>query len=223
MQLFGKTLFALTVFGAQSLFAGTLLTENFDSVSSLTSSGWVLSNLSAHPGNTWFQGNSAILTAQSGSDDSYIGADYLAADPGAIDLWLMTPEITLFNNLSLTFYTRTTSDSEYADALKVLLSTSGASTTSSSFATTLLTINASEAPYGYPSNWTAYTVSVSGLTGTTTGRFAFEYVVSDVSIAGNYIGIDSLTTTPEPATWSLLLGGAGLAGLLQLRRRASHS
>ena len=52
------------------------------------------------------------------------------------------------------------------------------------------------------------------------GRICFRYVVDDVSLAGNYIGIDSvsITAVPEPSTY--LLMGLGVAALL-LRRRAA--
>ena len=54
-------------------------------------------------------------------------------------------------------------------------------------------------------------------------RFAFNYVVTDTSVNGDYIGIDSLIVTdsaPEPSTLAFVLSGLALLGLRW--RRASR-
>ena len=76
----------------------------------------------------------------------------------------------------------------FADRLEVRMSTSGASTnvgaTNTSvgdFTNLLLTVNPTLITTGagsYPNTWTQFTATVSGVTGTVTGRFAFRYFVT---------------------------------------------
>ena len=50
-------------------------------------------------------------------------------------------------------------------------------------------------PSGYPSVWTQYSVTLSGISGTPTGRLAFRYFVENGGPAGansDYIGIDTV-------------------------------
>src|SRR5262249_7199215 len=116
--------------------------------------------------------------------------------------------------------------SAFPDRLELRLSTNGASTnvgaTDASvgdFSTLLLTINPALALNGYPSAWTQFNVAISGLSGSTAGRFAFRSSVPGTDVNGDYIGIDTLTVaTPEPST--LLLMSAGIVGA-RLRRRRS--
>ncbi|HEY0680356.1 MAG TPA: choice-of-anchor J domain-containing protein, partial [Chitinophagaceae bacterium] len=58
-----------------------------------------------------------------------------------------------------------------------------------------LEINAGMTLSGYPINWTKYTLTLSGLTGSVNGRFAFRYFVPDSGPSGSnadMIGIDSV-------------------------------
>jgi hypothetical protein len=197
------------------------LSEGFNDISSLP--GWAMVNNSTAGGTTgWFQGTEAF-SAQAGPADSYIAANYLNAGFGGdISNWLITPEESLTNGTLLTFYTRTETDAAFADRLEVRLSTNGLSTdvgaTTTSvgdFTTLLLTINPSLDPSGYPDDWTAYSVVLSGLGAGVNGRIAFRYDVTDTSLNADFIGIDTVsltpaTATPEPATMFLFLGAAAL-------------
>jgi len=214
---------------SSSAFADAL-TENFDNVASLTGSGWVMTNNSSPAGTTgWFQGNTGIFGAQSGSANSYIAANFLNADAGGnISNWLITPELDLSSAIILTFFTRTETGAPFADNLEVRLSTKGASTdvgaTDSSvgdFVTLLLAINPSLDPNGYPQDWTQFSLTISGLGTGAQGRLAFRYTVPDTSVNGDYIGIDTVnvTPTPEPATLSMLLIGAVAFGARKLARK----
>jgi hypothetical protein len=199
--------------------AGILLSENFDDVGALAGSGWSLLNNSTPAGETgWFQGN--LFAAHSGAADSYIAANFLnAGSGGAVSNWLLSPTLTLINNMTLTFYTRT-SDASFADQLQIRLSTSGDSSDLSDFGTLAFTINPALGS-DYPADWTQYAVSFSGFTDGILGRIAFNYLIPDTSLYGNYIGIDSVRVeTPEPATLVLMLAALVPLGFAARRRRS---
>lgn len=188
----------------------TSLTEGFDDISSL--SGWVINN--ANGGQSWFQGNDGIFAAQAGADNSYAAANFLsgASGTGAIDNWLITPELTLSGTTRITFYTRT-ADAGFDDNLGVLFG-AGNGTDIGGFKTSLLSIDAA----AYPGDWTRYTAE---FTGTGTGRFAFHYTGN--TNTSDYIGLDSVTISavPEPSTWLML--GMGLAGVGFMARRSRRA
>lgn len=96
------------------------------------------------------------------------------------------------------------------------------------FTNLLLSVNAAAAPAGYPNTWTQYNAVVSGLAGSTTGRFAFRYLVTDTSVNGDYIGIDSVTVEsaiPEPASAGMVAGAlmASLAALRRSKKGVTHA
>lgn len=184
------------------------LTENFDLITTLTGSGWVMQNNSVPVGSTgWFQGNATAFPSFNGAGDSYIGANFNnTTGANTISNWLVTPNFTIKNGDVITFYTRTTIDNMWADNLQVRMSTNGASTnvgTGSAavgdFTTLLLEINPSLALSTYPMAWTQFTITVSGLSAPTSGRFAFRYYVPNGGPSGansDYIGIDNFVYTP---------------------------
>jgi hypothetical protein len=209
--------------------ATTLLLENFDNVSGLGAAGWVITNNSSPVGTTnWFQGNPGVFSAQSGAANSYVAANFEAAGFGGnISDWLISPVLSLHNTDVISFWSRTEAGSSFPDRLELRLSLNGASTnvgaTDSSvgdFSTLLLTINPALAPGGYPENWALFQATISGLGGPTNGRFAFRYNVSDTSVNGDYIGIDTVAVTavPEPGTLSLLT--VGILAAARARRSA---
>jgi len=208
--------------------------EDFNDITSLAGNGWVTANNSVAVGSTgWFQGSpvsaSGPFDSYNGASNAYIAANYNnTGNTGTISNWLMTPNRTLRNGDVLTFFTRKPSPDSYADRLEFRLSTNGASTnagTGSSvgdFSTLLLSINPNLVLGVYPTTWTQYTVTISGLPAPTSGRMAFRYFVTGAGVSGtnsDYIGIDAVNYTPyvcpaftlNPAGGSLTAGNAGLA------------
>ena len=223
------TIAVLGVLAAAPVVQATPFTQGFDNVAGLAGAGWVLTNNSAPPGTTgWFQGNPEVFTAQAGADDAYVAANFLNAGlDGDISNWLLTPELSIHDGDTLSFWTRTAA-SEFPDRLEVRMSTNGSSSDVGStaasvgdFTTLLLSINPTLSADGYPQDWKQFSVSVSGLGGAATGRYAFRYFVSDTSLNADYIGIDTVSVetvpepVPEPSTLLLLASG----GVALLRRR----
>ena len=192
--------------------ASAQITENFDDITLLAGNGWSLQNLSTPVGSTnWFQGNNVAVggpfDSYNGAANSYVGANYNnTGSTGTISNWMMTPNVTLRNGDVFTFFTRKVAPDSYADRLEVRMSTNGASTNAGTNATTvgdfttlLLSINPSLVLGVYPTVWTQYTITISGLLAPMSGRLAFRYFVTGAGLNGtnsDYIGIDAFQYTP---------------------------
>jgi PEP-CTERM motif len=223
--------------GAGAGLQASLLVQGFDDVLTLPAAGWLQTNNSTSGGSTgWFQGVPAPteFDAQSGAANSYIGANFNNAGFGGdISNWLITPVVTLDDGETFSFYTTTDTSLIAPDHLEIRMSTNGSSsdvgatpTSVGDFSALLQSINPTLDPNGYPTTWTQFQITLSGLGGSTSGRLAFRYFVPDTSVNANYIGIDTVAldaavlATPEPATASLLLIAlmAGAAYYLRKRR-----
>jgi hypothetical protein len=179
------------------------MTQGFEDITLLPGLGWALTNNSSPLGTTgWFQGNPTVFPAHAGPETSYIGANYNnTGSVGTISNWLITPVLELQNGATVTFWTRTPTNSTWADRLELRLSTAGNSTNVGStatsvgdFTTLLLSVNPNLTGTGYPQVWTEFTATIQGLTGTVNGRLAFRYFVTDAGANGNnsnFVGIDS--------------------------------
>ena len=188
-----------------------LISEGFNVVSPLPA-GWFAQNNSTPVGTTgWFQGNTAVFTAQSGPANSYIGANFNnVAGANTISNWLVTPAVAIKNGDILKFWTRTLTGVAFPDRLEVRMNTSnttnvGATNASvGDFTNLLLTVNPSLTLTGYPEVWTEYTITVSGLGApVAAGRFAFRYWVTNGGPSGansDYIGIDNVVFTSTGGT-----------------------
>lgn len=181
-----------------------IFSEGFDDVTPLPA-GWSQQNLSTPTGTNpdWFQGNSGVFPAQSGPPTAYIAANFNGvAGNNTISNWLFTPTVTMQNGDIFTFYTRTVSGPAFPDRLEVRMSTNGNSTnvgaTNTSvgdFTNLLLTVNPNLTTSGYPSAWTQFTATITGLAGPTSGKLAFRYFVTSAGPSGSnsdYIGVDNV-------------------------------
>ncbi|MEO8054821.1 MAG: choice-of-anchor J domain-containing protein [Acidobacteriota bacterium] len=224
-RLVSRLLLAAAAVLVSESVAGQPLTENFDSVAGLAGAGWAFVNNSNPAGTTvWFQGNTAAFASQGGAAGSYVAANLNGTTFGGnISNWLITPTLSnLQNGVVLTFHTRTETSAPAADRLEVRLSTNGSSTnvgaTDASvgdFTTLLLTVNPALTVGGYPTAWTLFTVTLSGLpAGPSTGRIAFRHAVPNTAANADTIGLDTLSVTascslPAPTITAPATAGEG--------------
>ncbi|MBK8610200.1 MAG: T9SS type A sorting domain-containing protein [Chitinophagaceae bacterium] len=182
----------------------TLINEGFGTV---VPAGWFAQNNSQPVGATgWFQGNAGVFPANSGPATSYAAANFNnTTGTNIISNWLFPPSVLMRNGDKFTFYTRTTSGA-FPDRLQVRLNTTntgtnvGATNTSvGDYSTLLLDINPTYTSTGYPTAWTQYTLTMSGLPAAgVNGRLAFRYFVENAGPGGansDYIGIDDVVYT----------------------------
>ncbi len=213
MRTFYLKLYMMLMVFCATLSSAQAITENFDNINTLSADGWLTKNHSSPIGAqaNWFQGNPATdggpFDAYNGVSNSYIAANYnFVSGANDINGWLLTPNRTFRNGDVISFYSRKATGQDYPDRLEVRLSKNGASTdvgtTSTSvgdFTTLLMSINPNLTTGVYPTTWTKYTVSISGLSAPTSGRLAFRYFVTNGGPTGtnsDYIGIDAFTYTP---------------------------
>jgi hypothetical protein len=189
--------------------------EEFDTVANLSAKGWVISNSSFPVGPiSWRQGKYE-LGGKLGSDvvgfpaysAKYTPNDFISADMNAVSgagttsAWLIGPARPMKNGDQIVFYTRTNGD--YIDRMQVRANLNNGGTNVGGgdpnavgdFNRLLLEINPNMVLADYPINWTRYTITLSGITGTVQGRFAFRYFVPDSGPSGSnadMIGIDSV-------------------------------
>ena len=188
----------------------TPLSEGFNDITTLVGAGWYMQNNSQPIGTTaWFQGDTSLFPAQSGSPNSYIAADFRnGSGTATISNWLLTPTQTLHNGDRLIFSTRTVTSPFYPDRLQVRMSTNGSSANVGvsaadvgDFTTLLLDINPTYTTTGYPTAWTEFTATVTGVPSPTMGRLAFRYFVENAGPNGanaDYIGIDTVSYNIAP-------------------------
>lgn len=234
-------LLGMATIGSKSCQAA--YTQDFANVNTIVNNGdplkWAWYNKSQDAGSAatdpsvggWFQGTPAdTFDAQSGAANSYARADFSSTSNfGVISNWLITPTFSVNTGDSFSFYTRTIAGSSYPDRLQVLLSQSGTSsdvgadwTTVGNFTDLLLEINPSEASGVYPETWTLYNYTFTGPS--FTGRIGFRYYITDTNNNGNYIGLDTFSTSaslynpvPEPSSYVLALSAIATLSVARYR------
>ena len=192
--------------------------EEFDTVSVSLSRGWRFINSSVPAmSNVWQQGGDVNpwfnAFSSSGSNVGFIGAsgEIPAALPGTpvVSNWLVSPVVTFQNGDKIIFHTRTrfaTPTDDFGNRLQLRYSVSGESLNVGSgnevgaFSNGLLDINpgylsqSSTIPVAdaFPSTWTRFEATITGLNKPIIGRFAFRYYIDDVNTYGWGIGIDQV-------------------------------
>ncbi len=201
-------------------------TEEFDDVSKIGGKGWVIVNNTDKVGpEAWRQGryestNKATFGTDyvvgfpaysaSKSPNDFISCDFYAgATISNMSVWLISPATKMKNGDQIVFYTRDAIDQgsfflkDGTDRLQVRGNFTTPSTNVGNdwtsvgdFSTLLLDINPTLSFGAYPTAWTKYTITLSGITGTISGRFAFRYYVQDGGpdgINAGEVGIDALS------------------------------
>jgi hypothetical protein len=190
----------------------TSFTEEFENVTGLSNKGWIIKDNSPNgPSGTfasWVQGHSYMdkagtwsgFTAYSyqASKDEFIYSSVSSGSGSSlyVSSWLLSPVLSVKNGDKISFYVRGDTTATYTNRLQVLLNKSPSSITgetissTGSFNTTLLDINAAQLPGGFPVNWTKYEYTFTGFAGNTNTRIAFRHYLNNSNNPANGIGID---------------------------------
>ncbi|VXB25961.1 conserved exported hypothetical protein [Flavobacterium sp. 9AF] len=187
-----------------SISAQNVLTENFDNLSWLIPNGWIIHNSSEPLGSSSWGSPNNHFPPYNGGNSSFIAVNHQSTgNIGTISNWLITPTVLLNNGDIISFYTRT-DHGIYPDRLELRISTNGDATilpTSSSsslgdFSTLVLTVNPNLIASEYPTTWTNYSYTISGLSQATNCKVAFRYYVTNAGANApnsDFIGIDAVT------------------------------
>jgi hypothetical protein len=203
------TLLLLAAASAFSVNSQVLFQEDF--TSPFTPTGWSIQNLSAsaNPTLAWFQGNGAqVFPAFNGGPNDYVGVNYnssTSSAPATLSTWLITPTLNIANGNVVEFATRTTTTATtpFPDRLEVYLSTDAGTNVGSTptslgtFSTLLVSVNPNLTTTGYPTTWTVYQATITGVTTPTVGRVGFRYHVTNggpslQAANSDYVGLDAV-------------------------------
>lgn len=178
-------------------------TEGFEAVT-FPPTGWAVQNLSSPVGtNTqcWNRFTTTPWAPQTGV--GHAGANFNCTGPttGTISGWLFGPVTTFTNGDQIRFWTRKGATDTFPDRLELRLSLNGASTNAGAtatsvgdFTTLLVSVNPTLVTGVYPTTFTQFTGTISGLGTPTSGRFAFRYFVTNGGPSGANSDIISIDT-----------------------------
>jgi len=211
---------ALALSGASA--SAQSFTEHFDGASLLPATWSSINNSPAGPGSNpdWAQtaGSISNWLPQAGAGYATVGYN-ATVGAGDISVYMVSPLLTLNNGDTISFWTRTWDTVFYPDRLVLAYNTDGSSV-AASFTNTLLTINPNLDTTSYPTTWTQYTATITGLGAPTNGRFAFWYNPTNGGPSGSNsdrIGVDEVEYNAAPAPGSMAL--LALGGLICGRRK----
>ena len=195
----------------------------FDSLQTAIKEGWRAINKSNPASGENWQGGAYMATVSANtvfknspflsyiSAHSYkVSANEYALCPytvGAglsfVNCWLLTPGLSMKNGDQISFWTRTAEPVTNPDRMQVWLNPTSDGTNvgtneneTGEFTVKLLEINATQSTTGYPTDWTKYEITLSGLPNGSVPkklRIGFRYYVQGGGTSGsnsNEIGID---------------------------------
>ncbi|HBL27875.1 MAG TPA: PEP-CTERM sorting domain-containing protein [Acidobacteria bacterium] len=191
------------------------LTQDFELVT-FPPTGWIVRNQSTTIGtNTtcWNRFTTTPWAAHGGSGHS--GANFnCTSGANNISGWLVSPQMTnLQNGQQVTFWTRKATPDSFPDRLELRLcldttadscglatSTGTGDAAVGDFTTLLLSVNPTLITGVYPTTYTQFTATLSGLPGApSAGRIAFRYFVTNGGPSGansDILSIDDINVTP---------------------------
>lgn len=190
--------------------------EEFDTVGTLSKEGWVFRNNSRPGGFVQWTQATGLFPAFSYYWDGleYASCGFsVGSDVSNLSVWMITKPIPMKNGDKVSFYTRTVSGVQFPDRMQFRANFTDAeanvgndSTSVGGFTKLIFDINPNQLASGagsYPTAWTKYEYTVSGLTVSipTNHRFAFRYYVRAGGTAGaysDYIGVDKFEFIAAP-------------------------
>jgi hypothetical protein len=189
--------------------------QSFDDMAAAVTQGWIFKNYSDGPpyyaGMKWKVASATGLGVPAFDGTKLLYDNFGASNGGAGNLsdWVISPKITIQNGDVITFYALSSGTVDgYGDRLQLRLNTFNGSdsitdhTADSSsqvgyFTHPLVDVNplySLDAAKGFPTAWTKFTATVTGLNQPALGRFAFRYFVELSGGAnGDEIGLDKVT------------------------------
>ncbi|WP_396212342.1 choice-of-anchor J domain-containing protein [Flavobacterium sp.] len=203
-----------------NLNAQNIYNYGFDgTTSTMMGAGWTVINQSAPTyatANKWNIPTSVPVNyfsdgGQAGGTFSFATVNFQStgtsssAGSGTISNWLISPSVNVQNGNVVSFYTITGRTAPIkADRLQLRMSTNGDFSTDPSLGANdvgdyidlLIDVNPDQSVVGYPSVWTKYSYTITGLSGITECKFAFRYFVTSGGPSGansDQIGIDTFS------------------------------
>ncbi len=170
---------------------GQSFTQNFNTMAEATTQGWIFKNYSDDPGAGWTVKPKTTFY----DDPPFEGAGLLYANyqasngvDGNISAWAISPARVFQNGDKISFYTLSNGSNDgYGDRLQLRLNLFNASdsiehesTAVGGFTRPLVDINPIykiTGPGDYPTTWTKYEATITGLNKPDSGRFALRYFV----------------------------------------------
>jgi hypothetical protein len=191
--------------------AGQSFTQSFDTKAAAISQGWVFKNRSDAANKSW-----AVKTKTGDNQNPFEGTsllydDYLASSgtTGNISDWVISPVRIFQNGDKISFYTRSHGsigygvDGSYGDRLQLRLnvfntsdSIGTESTDVGGFTKPLIDVNPVykiSGPGDYPTTWTKFEATITGLNKPDSGRFALRYFVEiNGGANGDEVAVDKV-------------------------------
>lgn len=202
------------------------LTEGFEGA--FPPAGWIVRNQSTVVGsnvNCWNQFGATPWPANSGAN--HAGANFnCTTGTNTISGWLISSQLTsIQNGDEISFFTRRI-DSGFVDRLEVRVCIDGApgscgaagstgalATDVGQFTTLALSVNPDLLPGVYPTVYTQFTTTITGLAAGGDGRIAFRYFVTDGGPTGDnsdLLSIDDVSVVPGVLPGELTVAPAAI-------------